>query len=196
MTSNPSIFQQALAEGERYDAPLKPLLARGCAIPGSSFSPCPLRTSPPRPTCCGRYRTTTAATASSASRSAPTWPSTVAATVAEATRLFASLGRKNVMIKVPATLPGLTAIEGLTAAGVNVNVTLLFSVPRYREVMEAYLAGLEARHAAGKPAREIASVASFFVSRVDSLIDGLLDRLENTPGKRRRALRPCAAGRR
>jgi len=84
------------------------------------------------------------------------------------------LARPNVMIKVPATEAGVPAIEELTARGVNVNVTLLFSVARYEQVIDAYMSGLERRLAAGQPIRAIASVASFFVSRVDAKVDPLL----------------------
>jgi transaldolase len=95
-------------------------------------------------------------------------------TVKEARRLFSTIGRKNVLVKVPGTKQGLPAIEHLTAEGININVTLLFSVKRYEEVIEAYIKGLEKRVNLGKPVHEIASVASFFVSRVDSLTDKLL----------------------
>lgn len=97
------------------------------------------------------------------------------ATIKEATRLFSTLGKKNILVKVPATREGLPAIQRLTADGVNVNVTLLFSINRYVEVTDAYLKGIEARVAAGKPVDEIASVASFFVSRVDTLTDKFLE---------------------
>ncbi|KAB7628224.1 transaldolase [Alkalilimnicola sp. S0819] len=100
-----------------------------------------------------------------------------AGTVAEGLRLHAWIDRPNVMIKVPATTEGLEAIEALTREGISVNVTLLFAVSRYEEVVEAWLRGLEARHAAGKPLAHIASVASFFVSRVDSAVDKALDEL-------------------
>jgi transaldolase len=99
------------------------------------------------------------------------------ATVAEALRLWGRLARPNVMIKVPGTRPGLPAITELLAKGVNVNVTLLFSVPRYREVVDAFLAGLERRADAGQPVARVASVASFFLSRIDALVDPRLDRL-------------------
>ncbi len=95
-------------------------------------------------------------------------------TIAEAKRLFQTLNKKNVLIKVPATKQGLPAIEKLTGEGVNVNVTLLFSVRRYEEVAEAYRRGLEERIRQGRPVQEIFSVASFFVSRVDTLVDKLL----------------------
>jgi transaldolase/glucose-6-phosphate isomerase len=95
--------------------------------------------------------------------------------VAEAKRLFSAIGRKNILIKVPGTREGLPAIEELTGEGVNVNVTLLFSVRRYEDVAEAYLRGLERRLRGGNPIDEVVSVASFFVSRVDTLVDKLLE---------------------
>ena len=97
------------------------------------------------------------------------------ATISEARRLFSTLGKKNILVKVPGTKQGLPAIEQLTSDGVNVNVTLLFSTERYEEVTEAYLKGLERRVRQGQPINEIASVASFFVSRVDTLTDKLLE---------------------
>jgi len=95
----------------------------------------------------------------------------------EARRLWAALTRPNVFIKVPATAEGLPVIQQLISEGINVNVTLLFGIPRYRQVVEAYLAGLEARVMQGKPVKTVASVASFFVSRIDSLVDPLLEKI-------------------
>lgn len=97
----------------------------------------------------------------------------VAGTVAEARRLFAALGRPNVLIKVPATAAGLLAITELIAAGINVNVTLIFALRAYEAVADAYLFGLEARRARGGDLRRVASVASFFISRVDAAVDDL-----------------------
>jgi transaldolase len=96
------------------------------------------------------------------------------ATVEQALDLWARIARPNAMIKVPATEAGVPAIEDLTARGVNVNVTLLFSVARYEQVIDAYLAGLERRVQAGEPVGAIASVASFFVSRIDAQADAVL----------------------
>ena len=96
-------------------------------------------------------------------------------TIFQAARLFDLLSVPNVMIKIPATVEGLPAIRASIAAGVNVNVTLVFSVARYQEVVEAYLAGLEERAARGQDLSQVASVASFFVSRVDTLIDPQLE---------------------
>ncbi|NDJ61347.1 MAG: bifunctional transaldolase/phosoglucose isomerase [Chloroflexi bacterium] len=96
-------------------------------------------------------------------------------TVAEAKRLAAVVDRPNVMIKIPATQEGIPAIEATIAAGINVNVTLIFGVKNYEQVMEAYIRGLEQRLAAGEPVSGIASVASFFLSRIDSKVDAMLD---------------------
>src|SRR5664280_750986 len=91
-------------------------------------------------------------------------------TIEEARRLWAALGRPNVLIKVPATTNGLPAIQQLISDGISVNVTLLFGLPRYRQVAEAYIAGLEAHSAQGNPVKHIASVASFFLIRIESLV--------------------------
>jgi transaldolase/glucose-6-phosphate isomerase len=99
-------------------------------------------------------------------------------TIREAKSLFSRLCRPNVMIKVPATDEGLPAIEELIASGLNINVTLIFSVHRYEEVAEAYIRGLERRAQAGQPIDRIGSVASFFVSRIDTAVDKDLDALE------------------
>lgn len=97
------------------------------------------------------------------------------ATLAEARELWTLVARPNAMIKVPATAEGIPAIEALIADGINVNVTLIFSLERYNQVMNAYLSGLEKRAAQKKPINSIASVASFFVSRVDTAVDKLLE---------------------
>ena len=98
-------------------------------------------------------------------------------TIEEARRLWAALSRPNVFIKVPATVEGIPAIRQLISEGISVNVTLLFGLPRYRQVANAYIAGIEARLAQGKPVNHVASVASFFVSRIDVLVDSLLEKM-------------------
>jgi len=103
-------------------------------------------------------------------------------TIKEARRLWNALGRPNVLIKVPATLEGLPAITQLISEGINVNVTLLFGLDRYRDVADAYLTGLENRLAAGKTIDRIASVASFFLSRIDVMVDPMLDKLTGAGG--------------
>ena len=100
-----------------------------------------------------------------------------AGTIAEARRLWQALDRPNVFIKVPGTEEGLSAIQQLIAEGINVNVTLLFGLPRYRKVADAYIAGLETRAAAGRPLESVASVASFFLSRIDVLVDKMLEKI-------------------
>ena len=104
-------------------------------------------------------------------------------TVAEARRLWAALSRPNVFIKVPATNEGLPAIQQLIGEGISINVTLLFGLPRYRQVAEAYIAGLEKLAEQGKPLKPTVSVASFFVSRIDTLVDPILEKLVAQGGK-------------
>jgi transaldolase len=116
-----------------------------------------------------------------------------AGTNAEAKRLWSRLERPNAMIKIPGTEPGLAAIRDTIAAGINVNVTLLFSPDRYRAVANAYFDGLEARLAAGKPIDNIASVASFFLSRIDTLVDKQIDDLASKGKPEARKLRGTAA---
>lgn len=103
-------------------------------------------------------------------------------TLKEARRLWNGLARPNVMIKVPATEEGLTCVEQLTSEGININVTLLFGLPRYRNVAYAYLRGLELRAANGEPLTHVASVASFFLSRIDVLIDQKLKQIQAEEG--------------
>jgi len=110
-------------------------------------------------------------------------------TVAEARHLWQALARPNVLIKVPATKAGLPAIRQLIAEGINVNVTLLFGLPRYREVAEAYISGLEDRAAAGQPLGRVASVASFFLSRIDVLLDPQLEKLAAAGGQKAQTAR-------
>ena len=110
-------------------------------------------------------------------------------TIEEARRLWNETGRPNVMVKIPGTAEGIPAIRQCLAEGININITLLFSVPRYREVMEAYLSALEDRVKAGKPIDGIHSVASFFVSRVDTNADKKLDALTQAGNPKAKALR-------
>jgi transaldolase len=98
-------------------------------------------------------------------------------TIVEARRLWRALNRPNVFIKVPATAEGLPAIQQLISEGININITLLFGLPRYRQVAAAYVAGIESRVAKGQSVEHVASVASFFVSRIDSLVDPMLEKL-------------------
>jgi transaldolase len=105
-------------------------------------------------------------------------------TIAEAKRFWREVDRPNLLIKVPGTLEGLEAIRRLTADGINVNVTLLFGLPRYRKVAEAYIAGVEERIRRGEGVDRLASVASFFLSRIDVLVDPMLERIAAEDGRR------------
>ena len=104
-------------------------------------------------------------------------------TIRQARELWNAVSRPNIFVKVPATREGLTAIRDLTAEGINVNVTLLFGLPRYREVAQAYIDGIRSRMIRNEPVEGIASVASFFLSRIDVLIDPMLDRRSGEAGE-------------
>lgn len=172
MTSNPSIFEKAL-EGTAYDAAIR---AAGELAPRALFER--LATRDVRDACdqfLGVYRQTDGVDGYVSIEVSPDLSNDAAGTVEEARRLWATIDRPNVMIKVPGTVAGADAVRTLIAEGINVNVTLLFAVEAHARVIEAYLAGLEARAAQGLPLRGVASVASFFVSRVDSEVDKRLD---------------------
>lgn len=111
--------------------------------------------------------------------------------IEEARLLWAAVDRPNVMIKVPATAEGIAAIRQLTCEGINVNITLLFGLPRYREVVDAYLSGLESRVQQGLPVDHISSVASFFLSRIDTMIDLLLEKIVKSGDPKAEAARRC-----
>ena len=176
ITSNPSIFEKAIGETNSYDEEIK----RRAGEDGASVS--------------AIYEAiATADIADAADMLRPLYDRTQgrhgfvslevspylamdkAGTIAEARRLWAAVARENVFIKVPGTAPGIPAIRQLLAEGINVNITLLFSQAVYQEVVEAYLAALEERVAKGQPIDRLASVASFFVSRIDTAVDKLLD---------------------
>jgi transaldolase len=171
-TSNPTIFAKAITGSDRYDGRLRELAAAGIRDPQTAFFDLALED-------IGRaadllrpvYDATGGKDGFVSFECTPDLAGDTEATIAQAQELWRRLDRPGVMIKVPATDAGIPAIETLTAAGVNVNVTLLFSVARYGQVIEAYLRGLERRVADGRPVDAIASVASFFVSRIDAVAD-------------------------
>ncbi|MCC6929160.1 MAG: transaldolase [Gemmatimonadaceae bacterium] len=174
MTSNPTIFEKALAEGKEYDAQIEAVT--GELTPWQLFEL--IETDDVRAACdifAETYRATKGIDGYVSIEVSPGVANDAAATVEEAHRLWKTVDRPNVMVKVPGTAEGAIAVRRLIADGINVNVTLLFSIDAHARVIEAYLAGLEDRLAAGKPIAGIASVASFFVSRVDSEIDKRLD---------------------
>ena len=174
MTSNPTIFEKALAEGSAYDDQLRGAPAGRTALDLFEL----VETSDVRDACDlfrPVYDATSGADGYVSIEVSPTSANDSHATVAEAQRLWAMVDRPNVMIKVPGTSEGAVAVRTLIGAGVNVNITLLFSLDAHRRVIHAYLHGLEDRRLAGKPIDTIASVASFFVSRVDTEIDKRLE---------------------
>lgn len=176
MTSNPTIFQKALASGTAYDEQLS------AADDGlSSWQLFELvETQDVRDACdrfAGVYSSTRGADGYVSIEVSPGVSNDADATVEEACRLWKTVDRPNVMVKVPGTVEGSRAVRRLIAAGVNVNITLLFAIEAHERVIEAYMAGLEDRLAAKQPIDGLASVASFFVSRVDTEIDKRLEAL-------------------
>lgn len=171
VTSNPTIFAKAIAESSLYDPEVREGLQRGddaiTVFNRLAVTDIQATADLLHPV----YDRTAAYDGYISLEVSPTLAHDTDGTVAEAQRLWGLVARPNLMIKVPATLAGLPAITQLIAAGINVNVTLIFGLERYEAVMEAYLTGLEQRVAADGPVARVASVASFFVSRVDSLVD-------------------------
>ncbi|MBP1694555.1 MAG: transaldolase [Chloroflexi bacterium] len=182
VTSNPSIFEKAIAETHDYDDSIRALTLKEMAsndvyetltiedIQGVAdlLHPTYARTG-------GRDGFVSLEVSPKLAHDTP-------GTIAEARRLWSRVGRPNVMIKVPATKAGLPAIRQLIGEGLNINITLLFGLPRYREVAEAFLSGLETLAARKKPLDQAASVASFFLSRIDVLIDPLLEQKMKSSG--------------
>jgi transaldolase len=174
MTSNPTIFEKALAEGTAYDEQLSEA-ARDLTT-WQLFEA--IETEDVRTACDlfgAVYALSRGGDGYVSIEVSPSVANDTDATVEEARRLWAAVDRPNVMVKVPGTLGGARAVRRLVAEGINVNITLLFSVEAHRRVIEAYLAALEQRVDAGQPIDMIASVASFFVSRVDTEVDKRLD---------------------
>jgi transaldolase/glucose-6-phosphate isomerase len=191
LTSNPAIFEKAIGEGDAYDAVLQKLMANGDAEVVDLYE-----------------RLAIADIQRAADIMRPVWDQMkggdgfvslevspylgmdTEGTLAEARRLWRTVDRPNVMIKVPGTKPGVPAIRQLISEGVNINVTLLFGIDAYLSVAEAYIEGLEAMKAAGGDVSKVHSVASFFVSRIDTAIDAKVDeRLKTASGDDAAALR-------
>src|SRR5690606_18607758 len=167
MTSNPTIFEKALAEGTEYDAQLAAVPAEH--TPWELFEM--LATDDVRRACdifAPVYEETGGRDGFVSLEVSPGAADDVDETIAEARRLWTTVDRPNVMIKVPGTAAGAEAVRQLIAEGINVNITLLFSLDAYRAVIDAWMSGLESRLEAGAPIDRVASVASFFVSRVDT----------------------------
>ncbi|MEP6729479.1 MAG: transaldolase [bacterium] len=176
MTSNPTIFEKALADGDLYDDQIRGAAENATALDLFEL----VETQDVRDACdlfMPIYNATNGADGYVSIEVSPGAANNSRETVAEAERLWSMVDRPNVMIKVPGTAEGAVAVRTLIGAGLNVNITLLFAIDAHRRVIDAYLAGLEDRMKAGKPVDRIASVASFFVSRVDTEVDKRLDAL-------------------
>ncbi len=174
ITSNPAIFEKAIAGSTDYDADILRMAAqdRNAVEIYEALAISDIRDAADQ--LAAVYESTDGADGYVSLEVSPELADDTDGTVAEARRLWAAVERRNVMIKVPATSAGIPAIRQLIGGGMNVNVTLLFSRDVYEKVAEAYIGGLEDRRAAGGCISEIASVASFFISRIDTLADTLL----------------------
>jgi transaldolase len=176
MTSNPTIFEKAISGSSDYDADIRRLADAGKSV-GAIFEE--ITVADVRSACDvfrPLYDATGGADGLVSLEVNPELANDTQATIAETTRLWQEVDRPNAMVKIPGTAAGLPAIAESLARGVSINITLLFSVDRYSEVIEAFLQGLERRRAQGQPVDRINSVASFFVSRVDGRVDPLLDK--------------------
>ncbi|MCA9883326.1 MAG: transaldolase, partial [Anaerolineae bacterium] len=172
VTSNPSIFQKAIGESDTYDEEIlnNVDLVANDIYEKLAIADIQKATDLFRPI----YEQTNKKDGYVSLEVSPLLASSTDDTISEAKRLFKQVGRPNLMIKIPATPAGIPAIEEVIAAGVNVNVTLIFSVKNYLEVIDAFIKGLERRLEAGESVKDIASVASFFLSRIDSAVDNIL----------------------
>ena len=180
ITSNPSIFNKAISQSTEYDYDIEVLTQGGFSseeiyeklaikdiqTAADLFLPI--------------YRNTKGGDGYVSLEVSPYLAHDTEGTIRDAKRLWKLVDRPNLMVKIPSTIEGLPAITEVIAAGINVNVTLIFSLERYREVREAYLSGLEKRNKKGNSIKEIASVASFFISRIDTKVDGLLENLQDS----------------
>ncbi|MEO7367743.1 MAG: transaldolase [Gemmatimonadaceae bacterium] len=176
MTSNPTIFEKALADGSDYDEQLSS--ADSGSRPSELFEL--VETTDVQRACdlfAGVYSSTRGGDGYVSIEVSPGVANDVDQTVAEARRLWQTVDRPNVMVKVPGTAQGAKAVRQLISEGINVNITLLFAIDAHERVIEAYMAGLEDRVAAGSPIDHVFSVASFFVSRVDTEVDKRLDEM-------------------
>jgi transaldolase/glucose-6-phosphate isomerase len=177
VTSNPSIFEKAIGHGDDYDALIAAAEASGDLDPGALFEDLAVRDiQEGADTLNSVYEQTQRRDGYISLEVSPYLAMNTHETIEEARRLWREVNRRNLLVKVPGTKPGLTAIRTLISEGINVNVTLLFSQQVYAEVADAYISGLEAFAKRGGDPHKVASVASFFVSRIDTLVDDELDK--------------------
>ena len=177
MTSNPTIFEKALAEGTAYDAQLRE--APPNLTPLELFEL--VATTDVRDACDhfrGVYDNTMGDDGYVSIEVSPNAAHNTKATIEEAKRLWKTVDRPNLLVKIPGTIEGAEAVRRVIAEGINVNITLLFALAAHDRVIDAYMSGLEDRMKKGQPVDRVASVASFFVSRVDSEVDKRLDALK------------------
>lgn len=180
MTSNPSIFNKAIGESSDYDEQMAAMVADG-ADASAIYDALALEDI--RTACdlfAGLYQASDGGDGFVSLEVSPHLAHDTQGTIAEARRLFTAVNRPNVMIKVPATPEGIPAVRQLIAEGINVNITLMFSMDHYEAVANAYLDGLAHRLSLGADVEQVASVASFFVSRVDTAVDSKLDSLNDS----------------
>jgi transaldolase len=186
MTSNPTIFQKAIAETSLYDDAIRrlsgPGLAAGARFEALEVEDVRAAADVFRPV----FERAQGDDGFVSIEVNPALSHDTSGTIDEARRLWQACDRPNVMVKIPGTSEGISAIRACLAEGININITLLFSVARHREVMEAYLSAMEQRVAAHQPADRIRSIASFFVSRVDTLVDRKLDTIASGGPEERR----------
>lgn len=182
VTSNPAIFEKAIAAGDEYRADLAQMRSLCASDPKAAYEKLAIADIQ---RACDLMAPTYAATKKRdgyvSLEVSPKLAHDTAGTLDEARRLWREVGRPNLMVKVPATPAGVPAVRTLISEGININVTLLFSVDAYKQVAEAYMTGLEQFVAKGGDPSKVASVASFFVSRVDSAVDPLLDEKAKQP---------------
>lgn len=171
VTTNPTIFAAALSKGEAYDAQVKELAAAGASVDDAIFEITTDDVADASDIFHEVYEATNGVDGRVSIEVEPGLAHDAKSTIEQAKKLATKVDKPNVLIKIPATVEGLEAITETIAAGISVNVTLIFSLERYRQVIDAYLTGLEKAKAAGIDLSGIQSVASFFVSRVDTEVD-------------------------
>jgi transaldolase len=182
MTSNPKIFDEAISESDHYMEPIRRLAEKGCSTEEAYERLTVQDVQMAADVFRSVYDETKGHDGYVSYEVSPHLAHDTEGTVDEARRLWKTLDRPNIFIKVPATLEGLPAIRRLISEGINVNVTLLFGLPRYRKVADAYLSGLEDRLKKGGSVTNVASVASFFLSRIDVLVDPMLEKIMKEGG--------------
>ena len=195
ITSNPAIFAKSIETGREYESEIAALARKGASV-GAIYETLTLEdVRAAADLLRSVYKARSGGDGFVSLEVSPHLADDTEATLQEARRLWRTFDRPNAMIKIPGTSAGLPAIRALIAEGVNVNVTLLFGLTRYAEVVEAFLSGLEQRARAAAPLERVASVASFFVSRIDTLVDAKLDALGTAQARALRGRAAIAAAR-